>query len=131
MGLFCSYFILLSCRLLGSVFIRLDVTRLEITIFPFYYEAAGIGLPSTVINTMTKNNSGGPGILYLTDLVSASSERNLEVGSAAESREEHCLLARFSWLTQSAFLYNHSLRGGAVHSGLDPPISIINQEEAP
>lgn len=103
MGLFCSYFILLSCMLLGSVFIRLDVTRLEISIFPFYCGAAGIGLPSTaVINTTTKNNSWGLGLLPLPALVSASSEE--EPGGRSCCREQGGALLTGSLFVAHCFL---------------------------
>lgn len=38
-----------------------------------------------------------------------------------------------SWLAQSVFLYKLRplAQGGFTHSGQDPPISIVNQENAP
>lgn len=46
---------------------------------------------------------------------------------------DRCLLVYFLYLAKPAFLSDPGSlpRGGATHSGLGPPISNINQENAP
>jgi hypothetical protein len=51
----------------------------------------------------------------------------LKAGAEAETMKECCLLACSPWLAQLAFLYNP---GSPVCSGLDPPTSTINHENA-
>lgn len=51
--------------------------------------------------------------------------RNLKAAAKAEVMEDLCLLTCFLWLPHSAFLYSWT---PSTHSGLDLPISVINQE---
>ena len=69
---------------------------------------------------------------YITE---ESQGRNLEAGADAEAMEEHCLLACSSWLAQPVFLYHPGPPFEGWHHppwlGSPPPMSIINQENAP
>lgn len=85
---------------------------------------------------MTKSNSRKKGFdsSYNTQVTlhhCGKSGQALKAGTEAEALEEHCLLACSSWHSQPAFLQNHQHRGGTFHSGLDPPTSIIKQENTP
>jgi hypothetical protein len=55
--------------------------------------------------------------------------RDLGVGTEAEAMEECCLPSCSLWVAQPA--YGPSPRCGISHSGEDPPISIIHQENVP
>jgi hypothetical protein len=59
--------------------------------------------------------------------------RELEAGTDKEAIGECCLLTCSSWLAQPTFLYNSRApqSNDTTHRGLDPPTSIINQENVP
>lgn len=56
-----------------------------------------------------------------------NSSRNLEVGAEAQTLEEHCLLDCSSNLCS---VQDYLPRDGTSNSGLSPPTSLINSENA-
>lgn len=82
-----------------------------------------------------KSNSGSKGVIsaYVSrsqPVMKGRELRHLGVGAEAESTNEGCLLARFPLLAQP-FPHNHLPGSSIIHNELDPPMLVINQENAP
>lgn len=94
-----------------------------------------------VINAMTKSNLGGKGLFHhtlcndslsLSEVKAGDQGRNLNVGTEAETMEEHSLLNCFSWAIYLAYLDTSSSlpRDGTDQSELDPPPPVSSQDNA-
>jgi hypothetical protein len=90
---------------------------------------------------MTQSNLGTKGLFFILQFIAAhgktvwpgTQSMNLEAKTGAETIEECCLLGCSHGLLNLFFFPTtqaHMPRGGTTHSGLDPPTSIINQENS-
>ena len=85
--------------------------------------------------TLTKTNTGRKGVFYLTSSRSqfiTEGSQGKSLGQRSGGMEKHSLLACAPGLCSACFLYNIEppAQGWHPHSGLGPPISLINQENA-
>lgn len=84
---------------------------------------------------MTKSNMGKKKVIWLTGLGchGGNKGRNLEIGTEAETVEEHCLLhCSYDFLNYLLYIDKIILlRDFSSHGGLDPPKSSSAQENAP